>query len=183
MISHPPFPKTPAGAGASGVGRSRGQWVLSGCPWGALLGCPQLPAVPPASSGAARRQIPPLQRSDPGHGRFSPAPRGTATHPALPHVRAPLGDAASHPHPGELLQLPPNSQKLRLCLRSATPGLSRVRCVLWLLTADYVFKSALVEQQAAAGRRGAGTRAAVAAVWVPGGVGWVGEVLTRPGTR
>lgn len=66
-------------------------------------GCPQLLAVPP-SPGAARRQTPPLQRSDPGHGHFSPSAQGTATHPALPHIGAPQGDARScsgHPQTAE----------------------------------------------------------------------------------
>lgn len=36
-------------------------------------------------------------------------------------------------------------------MRSAIPGLSGARYKLWLLTADYVFKSALAEQQASSG--------------------------------
>lgn len=122
-----------------------------------LSGCPQFPVVPPASPGAAWRHSPSLRRSDPGHSRFSPTSLGAATHTALPHIGAPVGAAARHPHPRELLQPPPKSQKLGLCLQSAIPGLSHVRYKLWLLTADYVFKSALVEQQAAAGRRGTST--------------------------
>ena len=54
-------------------------------------------------------------------------------------------------------ELPPTGRHRELCLQSAIPGLSSVRYQRWLLTADYVFKSALVEQQAAAGWRGAGT--------------------------
>lgn len=141
-----------------------------------LSGCPQLPVVPPASPGAAWRHSPSLQRSDPGHGRFSPTSLGAAIHTALPHIGAPVGAAAHHPHPRELLQPPPNSQKLGLCLQSAIPGLSHVRYKLWLLTADYVFKSALVEQQA-------GEAPAPEQWWLSFGfpAGWDGQgaILTR----
>lgn len=55
-------------------------------------------------------------------------------------------------------------------MRSAILGLSGARYKLWLLTADYVFKSALAEQQAAAGWRGAGSGAIVTIAPRPGAV-------------
>lgn len=127
-----------------------GGWVRPGPP---PLGCPQLPGQPQSSMEAN----PPLQRSDPGHIHVSPTSLCTAVHPTLPRIRAPLDDAVPHAHPGELLQPPPNSQKLGLCLQSAMAGLSHAGYRLGLLAADDVFKSTLVERQAAAGRRGTST--------------------------
>lgn len=139
------------------------------------------PGSAPGQPWSSVEASPPLQRSGLGHSHFSPASRGTATHPTLPHAGAPLGDAAAHPHPGELLQLLPNNQKLGFCLQSAIPGFSHVWYKLWLLTADYVFKSTLVEQQAAAGRQGAGTQ--VMGDCCLGSLqGGTSKVLPRPGT-
>lgn len=53
------------------------------------------PGGAPQPWSSAESTPPPLQRSDPGHGHFSPSAHGTATHPALPHIGAPRGDARS----------------------------------------------------------------------------------------
>lgn len=151
------------GRKAQDPGGRGGGWVRSrpppiGVSLGGSARVTPAPSSAPGQPWSSVEASPPLQRSDLGHSHFSPTSRGTATHPALPHAGAPLGDTAAQPHPGELLQPLPNNRKLGVCLQSAIPGFSRVWYKLWLLTADYVFKSALVEQQAAAGRRGASTR-------------------------
>lgn len=122
----------------------------SRCRQGVPLGCSQLLVVTPDSPGAARRQILPLQRSDPGHGCFSPTSLGEAAHPMLPHIGAPRGTLPPIPAPGSCSSCPQTAENLGFVCKVQSQGLAAFR-INWLLTADYVFKSTLVEQQAAAG--------------------------------
>lgn len=120
----------------------------SRCPQGGPLGCPQLSVVPPDSPGAARRQIPPLQRSDPRCGCFSPMSLGPI--PLCPTLEHPRGTLPPIPAPGSCSSYLQTAENLGFVCKVQSQGLA-VFHINWLLRADYIFKSTLVEQQAAAG--------------------------------